>query len=485
MAKTKRVRKKRVSKRRYSSRKTTRKHSKKVYRNKNNRKKRSSNRTKRRMMGGGRPIISPNGEITGSLKKAATGSNRSRSFWRTRNIKIDSGYVFSYKDGEELKGGFNLHMCTPAKLVSGKDKEFEFDEIPLSNDRKGWFQAGSRDEALEWIRAINMTTGIGGIQMSVQKINPSYLNPAFKDDDGRITGIRIPEGTIVIAFTRLTTQFPVHGQGDVEYTLVSHEGNLGYIAKANLLPVSVASGAPGTGASLPGTVVTAPAAQPATAQPAAGRPAPGSALASAPVAASVPSSPPNGTTKNVEFYSNQLKVEFKVKGYDGKIVDTHAHTIDTFHETFETKTKQNYAFLEKCHNYIQWLFPTKTHSRFNPDCFPLTDGDIVHFKGDQAIMNRLHKSFEIIADFYGFVCDEAGNVSVGNDGHYEACMKAINNPNDHNFQRISRILECLGLMGLFNHRQSFYEALTKAVRDGVLDNGLSALPRWTEKMAIA
>lgn len=52
MAKTKRVRKKRVSKRRYSRRKTTLKHSKKVYRNKNKRKTRRTNRTKRRMMGG-------------------------------------------------------------------------------------------------------------------------------------------------------------------------------------------------------------------------------------------------------------------------------------------------------------------------------------------------------------------------------------------------------------------------------------------------
>lgn len=41
-----------VSKRRYSRRKTTQKHSKKVYRNKNKRKKRRSNRTKRRMRGG-------------------------------------------------------------------------------------------------------------------------------------------------------------------------------------------------------------------------------------------------------------------------------------------------------------------------------------------------------------------------------------------------------------------------------------------------
>ena len=49
-------------------------------------------------------------------------------------------------------------------------------------------------------------------------------------------------------------------------------------------------------------------------------------------------------------------------------------------------------------------------------------------------MNRLHKSFEIIADFYGFVCDEDGNASVGNEAHYKACMEAINNLVIRNFQ---------------------------------------------------
>ena len=80
MAKTKRVQKKRVSKRRYSRRKTTRKHSNKVYRHKNKRKKIRSNRTKKRMRGGEGPHTSPDDVITGSLKKAATGSNRHRSF---------------------------------------------------------------------------------------------------------------------------------------------------------------------------------------------------------------------------------------------------------------------------------------------------------------------------------------------------------------------------------------------------------------------
>jgi len=191
-------------------------------------------------MGGGQPTISPNGEITGSLEKAATGSDRWRSFWRTRNIKIDSGYAFSYKDGEELKGEFNLSTCTPAKLVSGQEKQFEFDELPLTNDRKGWFKTNNHREALAWIKAINMTTGIGGVEMVVKKSDPSYQDPAFKDDDGNPTGIRVPDGTNVIAF-KGKKRWKVQGQGDVEYTHVSHEGNLGYIATANIISAATAS----------------------------------------------------------------------------------------------------------------------------------------------------------------------------------------------------------------------------------------------------
>src|SRR5215831_12128024 len=84
-----------------------------------------------------------------------------------------------------------------------------------------------------------------------------------------------------------------------------------------------------------------------------------------------------------------------VKFYLGKEPDHKRRWIDQIWEW-------DHDQLEQTHDYIQWLFPLKEKSGFNPTAPALTDEVILAFKSRDELKNRLLRSLDVMLAFYGF-----------------------------------------------------------------------------------
>jgi hypothetical protein len=115
----------------------------------------------------------------------------------------------------------------------------------------------------------------------------------------------------------------------------------------------------------------------------------------------------------------------------------------------------SHDYLEECHSFIQWMFPLKEPSRFNPSAPLLTDEDIKIFRADNLIQSNLSKSLNRMLDFYGFEWENARIVLAPNwTGEWLA-------PNNHNLLRITRILGCLRLVSSYNLADYFMTILNE------------------------
>ena len=144
--------------------------------------------------------------------------------------------------------------------------------------------------------------------------------------------------------------------------------------------------------------------------------------------------------------------------------------------------------LESVHDYIQWLFPLRTFSRFNPDA-PILDDEVVGcFLADEALRAELLASFQQMLVFYGFdYREQNGSVTITPAPDAPARQRHWLNPGNHNLLRITRILSCLSTLGLRPQAEAFLAALedvysrngpvigTRTMnfwRDAVASNGL-------------
>lgn len=128
-----------------------------------------------------------------------------------------------------------------------------------------------------------------------------------------------------------------------------------------------------------------------------------------------------------------------------------------------------------CHDFIQWLFPLKEPSNFNPDAPLLSDEDIQEFKDDKELIDALHLSFHRFLRFLGLRCrvldgswitepippNECG---IGDEfftkAEIEKKQKVWEGP-DHNWFRITRCLHSLRLLGQEKLTLSFFDCLCK------------------------
>ena len=96
-------------------------------------------------------------------------------------------------------------------------------------------------------------------------------------------------------------------------------------------------------------------------------------------------------------------------------------------------------------DYIQWLFPTKQASQFNPNAPLLNDQDIAEFAKDKKLRDKLLASFDLMLNFYGFGRD---GLSIFHSDDWDTKSTNWIKPGNHNFLRITRILMSLSLLGL-------------------------------------
>lgn len=96
---------------------------------------------------------------------------------------------------------------------------------------------------------------------------------------------------------------------------------------------------------------------------------------------------------------------------------------------------------EKHHDFIQWLFPTTTKSKYNIDAPLLTFADAEMFRKYQTIKNLLGTA---VAKYEQFIFRTKS-------------LTCFN----HNFLRISRVIQCLKELGFDDLAKKFYDSVLR------------------------
>ena len=130
--------------------------------------------------------------------------------------------------------------------------------------------------------------------------------------------------------------------------------------------------------------------------------------------------------------------------------------------TIEEKWTWEGRRVEATHNFIQWLFPLDVASANSFKAPILTKEDIQEFKTDSTIRARLMESFRMMLKYYGFTfANDRKSILKAEDFESRSGWLC---PSNHNFLRISRILNCLMLLDFQNEAHMFFGALKEIYR---------------------
>lgn len=118
--------------------------------------------------------------------------------------------------------------------------------------------------------------------------------------------------------------------------------------------------------------------------------------------------------------------------------------------------------MEFQHDFIQWMFPLETPSRFNRDAPVLTEADIRAFHDEETPRENLRKSLDRFLAFLG-LGREGGRIVPAADF---PAKRAIFMEPDHNWLRVTRALTSLRVLGLAEEAERFHEALERLIQSG-------------------
>ncbi len=163
-----------------------------------------------------------------------------------------------------------------------------------------------------------------------------------------------------------------------------------------------------------------------------------------------------------------------VKFYLGEGPDNQGRMID---EILSWKDEQ----LEDTHDYIQWLFPLKEKSAFNPSAPVLSEADITTFRSNTKANQKLLLSLARLIDFYGFMASwESGTYQIVRSKDFQKKFRNWLTNDNHNFLRITRILRSLVCLGAEKHAKAFLKALEDVYKDNSQVIGQETLRYWQE-----
>lgn len=135
--------------------------------------------------------------------------------------------------------------------------------------------------------------------------------------------------------------------------------------------------------------------------------------------------------------------------------------------------------LEYVHTYIQWLFPMRERSNFNPSAPTLDDGTIQEFTTSPQLQENLIKSFQLMLDFYGFeMSGDKGDIKVTRSSNFELISPYWLNPYNHNLLRITRILNSLRTLGCGEYAKAFLLCLHELYKQYHDEIGENTMNYW-------
>jgi hypothetical protein len=197
--------------------------------------------------------------------------------------------------------------------------------------------------------------------------------------------------------------------------------------------------------------------------------------------------------------------------YDVQAKDAHGRTQEDILAWSDSQ-------LERCHNYIQMLFPVPEGSAFNWEA-PIIDREVMEaFRSRSDLRDRLGRSFERMLEFYGFESTMRAGKRLSNEESEDiessaetteastkdvipssdACSQMlpsgdyyiIRGPDfrnksrnwavrfDHNQLRITRILRCLRVLGLQKECDAFFVALKDVFDDPTIQISDRSMMYW-------
>jgi len=117
--------------------------------------------------------------------------------------------------------------------------------------------------------------------------------------------------------------------------------------------------------------------------------------------------------------------------------------------------------LEASHDYIQWLFPLRQASGFNPDAPILDEAQIQVFRTDPQLQAHVLASFQRMLRFYGLSQQaEGARLTISPSADWSRRKQLWLRQGNHNYLRLSRILTSLRLLGREAEAQALFAALT-------------------------
>jgi hypothetical protein len=122
--------------------------------------------------------------------------------------------------------------------------------------------------------------------------------------------------------------------------------------------------------------------------------------------------------------------------------------------------------LEVVHDYIQWLFPTRQASAFNPDAPLLTDASITGLRALPDFRDRMLESLDLMLAFYGLHRVE-GEGQVRIEPRPDLAMRGPTwwRAGNHNHLRLTRIISSLRELGLTDEAVALFRCLESVRRE--------------------
>ena len=136
--------------------------------------------------------------------------------------------------------------------------------------------------------------------------------------------------------------------------------------------------------------------------------------------------------------------------------------------------------LEAVHDYIQWLFPLREPSAFNPLAPILTEATIEAFRADPHLRQRLRRSLMTMLGFYGLTLASGpeGAPRIEPAADFAARSRDWLHAGNHNHLRLTRILTSLRLLGLDAESRALFACLTEIAREHPQAVSATTLTYW-------